>query len=535
MRKINLAILTVLTALMAIIGNYSLAKGQQANTVYEEYKQAKKLIHELKWEQAIQACKGIIKTFPESDFVDDAQFWIGYCYENWEDHQEIAIDEFQKLVDNYSSSPWVDDACNYQIIIVDQIYKPQSKKYGEVVFRAMRNLVEYLARMCEDYQRKVDQKVITLETAQEEAKNILREQAIGLNGYVTTISDEGKLIATKFRKNEGKKISHFDVIKNIVEKKEGIHRVVMPYYTSVISYLYYERWGWIIITNLLERDQRLFQTKYKKSRKTGITNHKIDIIRKGLQLDDPKYSYDCLFTDKNIKIDGILDECRGAAPIVLDDSSQTKSSLYAGIWNGPDDLSAKIYLLWNQDYLYFGAKVIDDIRSQPYNCPNSWHGDGIQVSFDTQNDRATRIMKDDYEYGFVLSPSGTKVFSYFGIQACFDTQNDKAVRSMKYDQEYGFVLSPDDNDVYYHYGRQGIIENVDIVIRQEKDNVWIYEVALPWKLLKPFVPKQGAVMGMNVLINDNDGQGRKNWIEWTAGVGESKDPSLYGKLVFKRK
>jgi hypothetical protein len=33
------------------------------------------------------------------------------------------------------------------------------------------------------------------------------------------------------------------------------------------------------------------------------------------------------------------------------------------------------------------------------------------------------------------------------------------------------------------------------------------------------------------LINDNDGEGRKGWVEWGGGIGQRKDPKRFNRLV----
>jgi hypothetical protein len=37
---------------------------------------------------------------------------------------------------------------------------------------------------------------------------------------------------------------------------------------------------------------------------------------------------------------------------------------------------------------------------------------------------------------------------------------------------------------------------------------------------------------MSLLVNDNDGAGRKGWLEWTPGIGQTKDPSQYVPVSF---
>ena len=40
-------------------------------------------------------------------------------------------------------------------------------------------------------------------------------------------------------------------------------------------------------------------------------------------------------------------------------------------------------------------------------------------------------------------------------------------------------------------------------------------------------------IGFSLLVNDNDGQGRRGWMEWSSGIGNNKDPLLYGSIIFK--
>ncbi len=37
---------------------------------------------------------------------------------------------------------------------------------------------------------------------------------------------------------------------------------------------------------------------------------------------------------------------------------------------------------------------------------------------------------------------------------------------------------------------------------------------------------------MNILVNDNDGEGRRGWLEWAPGMGFTKDPSRFPKVLF---
>ncbi|WP_257791997.1 hypothetical protein [Paenibacillus lutimineralis] len=34
-------------------------------------------------------------------------------------------------------------------------------------------------------------------------------------------------------------------------------------------------------------------------------------------------------------------------------------------------------------------------------------------------------------------------------------------------------------------------------------------------------------MSFSLLVNENEGQGRRGWIEWAGGIGAEKRPSLF--------
>lgn len=50
-------------------------------------------------------------------------------------------------------------------------------------------------------------------------------------------------------------------------------------------------------------------------------------------------------------------------------------------------------------------------------------------------------------------------------------------------------------------------------------------------MLEPLDPERLPTFGFDVIVNDNDGQG---WIQWTPGLGESKDASWFGDLSFRK-
>ena len=55
-------------------------------------------------------------------------------------------------------------------------------------------------------------------------------------------------------------------------------------------------------------------------------------------------------------------------------------------------------------------------------------------------------------------------------------------------------------------------------------------LAIPWRRLAPFVPAPGANLGMNLIVNEDDGQGRIGFSGWFSGA-HSKELDQVGDLV----
>lgn len=57
-----------------------------------------------------------------------------------------------------------------------------------------------------------------------------------------------------------------------------------------------------------------------------------------------------------------------------------------------------------------------------------------------------------------------------------------------------------------------------------------YELAIPWSSLAPFVPTAGADLGVSMIVNEDDGQGRIGYTGWFAGP-HTKNLDHIGDLV----
>lgn len=77
----------------------------------------RRYIRSRKWERAIQTLGTLLNTYPNSHYADDAQFWIGFSYEQMPGNEKLSFGHYQRVVDAYPESAWVDDALVHQIIL----------------------------------------------------------------------------------------------------------------------------------------------------------------------------------------------------------------------------------------------------------------------------------------------------------------------------------------------------------------------------------------------------------------------------------
>ena len=157
---------------------------------------------------------------------------------------------------------------------------------------------------------------------------------------------------------------------------------------------------------------------------------------------------------------------------------------------------------WDNENFYLAGVVRDNINSvsySPQNAQNLWRGDSIQFGI------------DDHE---TVNSMDTGLFTEIGI-ANVPGEGNVAFR---YKTAYESPLNVK-------------IENVNLVVNRNSDYT-VYELAIPWDELfyEGYVPDPGKPYRFSVLVNDNDGQGRRGWIEYCSGIGTGKNVELFGTM-----
>ena len=199
------------------------------------------------------------------------------------------------------------------------------------------------------------------------------------------------------------------------------------------------------------------------------------------------------------KIDGVIEpgEYNKDSVLVSNRYDQVVELISEGTWKGVEDQSAKSYAMWDEEYFYFACEVTDDVFSQAYTGSSIWRGDCIQLGLSY----ASRNGKPD-----------SKSYSELGIART----DDGKIEIVNWSAESG--TDPSSKDTVC------AIERVE--------NKTIYEVRFPWKQIVPegAEMKAGSQLGFSMIVNESDGGARMGWIEFGAGVGDTKDPADFATI-----
>jgi len=168
------------------------------------------------------------------------------------------------------------------------------------------------------------------------------------------------------------------------------------------------------------------------------------------------------------------------------------------------DLSADLWLAWDDTYLYVYEEVRDDVVH--LNNPTTWQNDCLEIYFDP-----------DPSLGRTSGPPG------FGLSALDSADTDPA--------NYSGVASMNAFSTFHatrsDYARRKTADGYALECRVKWD--WIRMT--DWG---PVVPGAGKVFGMAVMNHDNDVAGREGSIEWSAALKDAvwNDTRLHGTVTF---
>lgn len=207
-------------------------------------------------------------------------------------------------------------------------------------------------------------------------------------------------------------------------------------------------------------------------------------------------------------LDGTLRGFEKVRPLVFD-TAETLKPIDAephGLWKDKNDLSARVYLAYDDRFFYIAADVTDDVHISRHNGQMIWNQDCIQYAFDTENDAfdpavsSPGYKKDDREFCLALTPEGAANFCYTGTP---ETAGKPVA------EKTSVVIAPDGHK--------------------------IYSARIPWSYFGNLRPRPGSIFGFNVTIFDVDSRegSTSYYMELSPGIANGKNPSYFKRFLLK--
>jgi len=147
------------------------------------------------------------------------------------------------------------------------------------------------------------------------------------------------------------------------------------------------------------------------------------------------------------------------------------------------------------------VEVTDRVHVQDESFPRYWEGDSVQFGLDADGTAGTG---GQTEFVLALTADGPVVFksSVASLGGGIPERWSSAGRPLE-------------------HGRARIL--------REGDKTF-YFVRIDASELYPYLPDTDKPVRFSILVNNNDGDGRAGFLQWSGGIGSEKDGSLYGVL-----
>jgi len=214
--------------------------------------------------------------------------------------------------------------------------------------------------------------------------------------------------------------------------------------------------------------------------------------------------------EKEIAIDGVLTDWPGLPAVILNDRRQLSGTALKA-WNGERDCAALVFMMWDEDHLYFAGQVRDDwhraLDSETLQLSEIPLADSIVLTFDPQRDTRSlgpdKGRREDREF-WLAEEVGREVVLWDRLRGTARTLDAKAARQ-----------------VSLHDKEQGITT---------------YEARIPWQEILPAGrrPEVGLILDLQIVVNDFDESTDpmpQTRIGWTFGCGPVIDPGLFGSMM----
>lgn len=163
-------------------------------------------------------------------------------------------------------------------------------------------------------------------------------------------------------------------------------------------------------------------------------------------------------------------------------------------WQGPQDVSGKVWLGLEGDTLVVKVDATDDVHSQPFDAGNSWKADGIQMGLLVPGRDGV------WKIGFARSDKGEL------MTHCWESIVGE---STTYADKIQLTVTP-----------------------REGGMVYLAKLPLEGLGLTPQILKEKAI-GFNLILNDQDSGKREGFAFAAPGMGTGMDTKLWPMVTFE--
>lgn len=208
-----------------------------------------------------------------------------------------------------------------------------------------------------------------------------------------------------------------------------------------------------------------------------------------------------------IVIDGQLDDWPSQAGFDWPVEQRVEFDRQAKAWGGPSDLSARLFLAWDAQFLYLALKVKDDVHAVVDDPAKAFQGDSIQLYLDGWADASVRQHKgfanDDQAMMIWAGASGLRI-----------------QRTLAPEYQLAFL-------------KTGPVTGAKGAFQRTPDGQSIYEIALPLADIQPVALKPASRFGLALLLNDRDADRRRRRGLTLTPVGTEphERPDLYPQAI----
>lgn len=178
-------------------------------------------------------------------------------------------------------------------------------------------------------------------------------------------------------------------------------------------------------------------------------------------------------------------------------------------WGGKDDLSGYYIVSWDEENFYLCASVTDDVFYQDpdYKTAIKCLGQGDGIRFGIYHNIDTYIV------------SGQGNVDYHGIELALTKDGPKAYRI----KSQSFNAIP-----------VGEMTDVATVAISRSGNVVNYEFKCDWNTLLgyEYTPKVGDEISFAARIEENDGKGKRGYMQFAGGLGSPHNVELFSRMKY---